>query len=72
MWRGNGGDVGRGPGPDQLNRTRGVIDDEPDGLAQAPRAEPRPVAVPGHDEQIRLRRGHYHGMADPGCTRVAA
>jgi len=62
MWRrGNGGDVGSGLGPDQQNRTRGVIDDEPGGLAQAPGAEPAPVAVPGRDEQIRLSRGCYHG-----------
>ncbi len=61
MWRqGNGADAGSGPGSDQQNRTRGMIDDEPAGLAQALRAEPGPVAVPGHDEQVRPRRGRHH------------
>jgi hypothetical protein len=37
-----------------------MIDDEPGGLAQALRAEPRPVAVPGHDQQIRSSAGTHH------------
>jgi hypothetical protein len=49
-----------------------VIDGEPGGLAQALRvqalrAEARPVAVPGHNEQIRLRRGRHHGPFGPPC-----
>ena len=42
-----------------------MIDDETGGLAQALRAEVRPVAVPGHDEQVRLRRGRHHGPFGP-------
>src|SRR5206468_3224797 len=66
IWRrGNAGDAGRGPGPDQQNRTRGVIDDEPGDLAEALRAESAPVAVPGHDEQVRLGRCRHHGPFGP-------
>ena len=42
-----------------------MIDDEPSDLAQALRAEPGPVAVPRHDQQIRLRRGCHHGPFGP-------
>jgi hypothetical protein len=37
-----------------------MIDDEPGDLAQALRAEPGLVAVPRHDQQIRIRRGCHH------------
>jgi len=63
--RRNGGDVGGGFGPHQQNRAGGVIDDKPGGLAQALRAEPLPVTVPGHDEQVRPRRGRHHGPFGP-------
>ena len=38
-----------------------MIHDEPGGLAQALRAEPGPVAVPRHDQQVRVGGGCHHG-----------
>lgn len=62
MWRrGNGADVRGGLRPDEQYRTGGVIHDEPGGLTKAFRAQPRPVPVPRHDEQVRIGRGCHHG-----------
>jgi hypothetical protein len=38
-----------------------VVHHEPDGLAQALRPEPGPVAIPGHDQLVRTGRGSHHG-----------
>jgi hypothetical protein len=62
MWRRRDRtDVGRRLRPDQQDGARGVIYHEPDRLAQALGAEPGPVAVPRHDEQIRVGRRGHHG-----------
>jgi hypothetical protein len=37
-----------------------MVYDKPGGLAQASGAEPGPVAVPRHDEQIRTGAGTHH------------
>src|SRR5713101_8364691 len=58
--RGDGGDVRGGFGPDEKDRARGVVDDEPGGLAEALRAQPGPVAVSGDDEQVRAGGCGHH------------
>jgi CO dehydrogenase maturation factor len=52
--------IGRGHGPDQQHRTRGMVDDEAGGLAEAFRSEPRHLPVPGDDEEIGAGRGRHH------------
>ena len=45
-----------------------MIDDEPDGLAQVPRAEPRSVAVPG--PALRTSACTRAGEGDQGVIRI--
>ena len=62
---GNRPDAGRGSRPDQQDRAGGMVHDEPGGPAQALRAQARLVAVPRHDEQVRLGRGRHHHPFGP-------
>ncbi len=62
MWRRrHGADVRSRVRPDEQHRAGGMIHDEPGGPAQALGAEPGPVAVTRHDEQVRVGGGCHHG-----------
>ena len=57
--------AGRDPRPDQQDGAGRVVHDEPGLPAQALRAQAGLVAVPRHDEQVRLSRGCHHHPFGP-------
>jgi hypothetical protein len=71
-WR-DGGDARWGLGPDEQDGTRGVVDDEPAGPAEASRSEVGAVSVAAEDEQVGIFRGGDDLTLDPsGALQLGA
>ena len=69
----DGGDAGRGLGPDQQDRAGGVVDDEAGGGTQAPGPQVGAVAVAGEDEEIcSLGGGNDFPLGPPGSFQPGA